>query len=178
MSVIADPHSHSSQLTVAEVPPEGRAALLEILDCFRESTAMKLEDERQNRTPTYYLEDSLGINSDLRYVIQNPEDKKIYCCKDSKGTVLGIMVLSIGDLLRLEYLYTNPDNLPGSEHAVRGVGFRLIEEAVAIALREKISQITLQALPNALPTYQKFGFQVDERDFGYSTILCWLDITV
>jgi hypothetical protein len=170
--------NNTSDCLVEEILLEGWASLVGVVDRFRESTEMRLEDERCNKVQIYDLDDSLRINGCIKGVLQYPETEKVYCCKDSVGIVQGIMVLSIGEVARLEYLYTNPDNLRGAEHARRGVGFRLLQEAIEIARLRKINQITLNALPNALPVYQHFGFQADPRDFGYATILCWLEVPV
>lgn len=110
----------------------------------------------------------------IRYSMENPHPiQEIYACKDRKGNIQGLMVLSIGENdLSIAHLVTHPNNICSFEKhqesdRVRGAGSCLMRKAEEIALeRNKREGIVLSPTPLAIPFYEKLGFILEYDEEG------------
>lgn len=106
-----------------------------------------------------------SISQSIYYSASYPDyGKEIYACKDEKGTVQALMVLSVRtNNVYVDYLVTSPNNIRSSVNdcepdKVEGAGSSLLRKAEQIALERGKESVDLIPLSTAVAFYEKLGF--------------------
>lgn len=168
------PKTDSNQQIVVPKPVfsyvEAPAKASEIKKLEKEIIKTEQVAEKLFKTDKDTYRDNYGIYQSTRIELAM-DPASFRGVRDANGVLQAIAsVKTQDDALKIEYLASSPWNIkPGDKRYTRGSGSTAIEQIVLESVRKgKDGRIRLEALPGAIPFYEKIGFKNLGKADGYN----------
>ncbi|MBD2076219.1 hypothetical protein H6F86_20530 [Phormidium sp. FACHB-592] len=139
----------------------------------------KNADLRGKKDAPKTLEDNASIAFEILDKVESGESS-FTGIKDKKGNLQAAAIVKEGkDHLEIEYLATAPWNIAGKDKkAVRGAGTAAMASVIAESVNKGHGgKIRLDALPGAIPFYEKIGFSVTGKTKGGNDGVMSMELT-